>query len=59
MAQSVNEVISTARYTSGEATKTKIASSNTLNLRQNRERSSLTKQRLEMRRRLDEMLLQL
>src|SRR5271168_2205177 len=59
MAQSVNEVISTARYTSGEATKTKIASSNTLNLRQNGERSTPTRQRFKMRRRLDEMLLQL
>jgi hypothetical protein len=57
MAQSVNEVISTARYTSREATKTKIASFNTLNLRQNGGRSTLARRRLEMRRRLDEILL--
>jgi len=57
MAQSVNEVTSTARYTSGEATKTKIASFNTLNLRQNGGRSTLARRRLEMRRRLDEILL--
>src|SRR5271166_6345303 len=59
VAQSVNEVINTARYTSRKAIKTKSALFNTLNLRRNRERSILAKQRLEMRRRLNEMLLQL
>ena len=59
IAQSVNKVINTARYTSREAMKTKSALFNTLNLRRNGERSILAKQRLKMRRRLDEMLLQL